>query len=133
MSEHHHYHSSGGGFLQGFLLGGLIGAGLVFFLGTKRGKEIADEIKEKGLSIVDDFDELLEELTEDTAVEHVPPQTASAQLDEPAKYSDVQTTNNYSTVNVEDTKVSNEPPIPPHIETLQTHGRRLFTGIPKRR
>ncbi len=35
MNEHH-----GGGFFNGFLLGLLVGAGLVFLLGTSKGKKV---------------------------------------------------------------------------------------------
>lgn len=136
MNEHHHYHNSGGGFVQGMLFGALIGAGLAFLLGTKQGKEIADEIKEKGMLLIDDFDDLLTELAQDIPQEQIAAPTSQntrPQPQETARLSDVQSLNNYSTVKVEEEKIVQDPPVPPHIETLQTHGRHLFHGIPKRR
>lgn len=51
---------SGSGFMNGLLLGIIIGAGLVFFLGTKKGKEMLRAITEEGL---EDFSELSEYVT----------------------------------------------------------------------
>jgi len=39
---------SGNNFFSGFLLGALIGAGIVFLLGTKKGKKILKAISEEG-------------------------------------------------------------------------------------
>ncbi|MBI2036302.1 YtxH domain-containing protein [Candidatus Microgenomates bacterium] len=110
MSDHHH-HNNGSGFLNGLLLGALVGAGLVFFLGTKRGKELADEIKEKGLSVFDDFEDVFSEIEED-APQTVPPAT-----------------NGNASLGREESP----PPPPSYIEALQAHGRRFFHGIPKRK
>lgn len=43
---------SGNNFFSGFLLGVLVGAGLVFLLGTKKGKKLLKVISEKGLDNV---------------------------------------------------------------------------------
>lgn len=43
---------SGNNFFSGFLLGVLVGAGLVFLLGTKRGKKLLKMLSEKGLDNV---------------------------------------------------------------------------------
>jgi hypothetical protein len=43
---------SGGNFLSAFIIGALIGAAVVFFLGTKRGKKILKIISEKGIDNV---------------------------------------------------------------------------------
>ncbi len=53
---------SGSGFMNGLLLGIIIGAALVFFLGTKKGKEMLRTITEEGL---EDFSELGEYFSED--------------------------------------------------------------------
>lgn len=45
----------GSGFLNGLVIGIIIGAALVFFLGTKKGKELLHRITEEGL---EDFSEL---------------------------------------------------------------------------
>lgn len=49
--------NNGNKFLTGFLLGAIIGAGIVFFLGTKRGKKILKNLSEDGF---DNIQELLE-------------------------------------------------------------------------
>lgn len=51
-------------FLTGLIIGGAIGAGLVFLFGTEKGKKVREEIKEKGADILDDLDDVLEELEE---------------------------------------------------------------------
>lgn len=114
MSDHHH-HNSGSGFLNGLVLGALVGAGLVFFLGTKRGKELTEEIKEKGLSVFDDFEEVFSEIEEDAA----PPPQQTPTPPPPAQA----TSGNGNG--------SSQPPS--YIEALQAQGRRFFHGIPKRR
>ncbi len=112
MSDHHH-HNNGSGFLNGLVLGAILGAGLVFFLGTKRGKELAEEVKEKGLSVFDDFEEVFSEIEEDAPPTVPPPAAETPQSS---------TTNGNG---------SSQPPS--YIEALQAQGRRFFHGIPKRR
>lgn len=58
MSDHKANHF---GFQSGIMLGIAIGAGLVFFLGTKKGKEILDEYIDIALEFFDKFDNLFEE------------------------------------------------------------------------
>ncbi len=50
--------SSGNRFFDGFLWGAIIGGGLVFFLGTKKGKKLIKTLTEEG---IDNLSELLEE------------------------------------------------------------------------
>ena len=143
MSDHHH---TNGNFFNGLFWGALIGGGIVYFLGSQRGKELAEELKEKGLSLIDDFDELFNELEEDTLEPLTHPTTDAISLktktheESPSNQlpqTDVQRVNNFSTVRVEQTEASpterTQSYVPTHIETLQSHGRRLFSGIPKRR
>jgi hypothetical protein len=66
---------SGGNFLSAFIIGALVGAAVVFFLGTKRGKKILKVISEKGMDNVSDIlkkaeetmdlDEVSEEISAD--------------------------------------------------------------------
>lgn len=51
-----------GKFMFGFFLGGLVGALIIFFLGTKEGKKLEKIIEHKGKDVLDDLDEKLEEL-----------------------------------------------------------------------
>lgn len=49
-------------FWVGFFIGGLIGAIVLFFLGTKEGKKTSKQLEEKGKDILDEFVEKLESL-----------------------------------------------------------------------
>jgi len=53
-----------GKFLFGFFLGGLIGACIIFFLGTKEGKRMEKVLKKRGKDVLDELEEKLEELEE---------------------------------------------------------------------
>lgn len=58
MSEHDH----NGKFIFGFFLGGLIGALVIFFLGTKEGKKLEKKLELKGKDVLDELEEKLEEM-----------------------------------------------------------------------
>lgn len=77
--------NSGGKFINGFLLGALIGAGVVFLLGTKKGKKLLKAISEEGLdnisNILNDADKF-ENMDDDEEVEKVMPQKNSEAEDE---------------------------------------------------
>lgn len=69
--------NSGGKFVNGFLLGALIGVGVVFLLGTKKGKKVLKTISEEGLSSIPNILEKVEkfeDIDEDQEVERVTPQ-----------------------------------------------------------
>lgn len=51
-----------GKFMVGFLVGGLVGAGVIFLLGTKEGKKVAKDISNKGKKAVDDLHDKIEDL-----------------------------------------------------------------------
>lgn len=59
MSENN---ANDGKFLFGFFIGGLIGALVIFFLGTKEGKKTGKLLESKGRDLVDELEERLEEL-----------------------------------------------------------------------
>ena len=63
--ENKHDHN-GSGFMNGLLLGVIIGAALVFFLGTKKGKKLLQAITDEGF---EGMGELKALLTEDMDVE----------------------------------------------------------------
>lgn len=52
----------GGNFWLGFFLGGLVGAFIIFVMGTKEGKKIADEILEKGEEYEEDLEQKVAKL-----------------------------------------------------------------------
>ena len=58
MSEN----NNDGKFLFGFFIGGLIGALVIFFLGTKEGKKTSKLLEDKGRDVLDELEERLEEL-----------------------------------------------------------------------
>lgn len=55
-------HSHDGKFLFGFFIGGLIGALVIFFLGTKEGKKTGKLLESKRRDLVDELEERLDEL-----------------------------------------------------------------------
>ena len=125
-SHHNHHHNNSTGFLNGFVLGAVIGAGILFFLGTKRGKELANELSEKSLSALEDFEDAFAESQEDTgATSQTPPQESPTPL--------TSTTESSSYPQPPLTHTVSTNPTPPHIQALQAHGRHFFHGIPKRR
>lgn len=63
-------HHRGPGFGQGFLLGLVIGAALVFFLATKKGKQILKTLIENGVEDVEGLQEMLAENEEEEAFEN---------------------------------------------------------------
>lgn len=56
---------SRGGFFNGFLVGFILGAAVVFLLVTKKGKKLLKIITEEGLDKVSDIEEFLEEKLEE--------------------------------------------------------------------
>lgn len=57
--------NSGGGFSHGFLLGVILGGGLVFLLGTNKGKKLLKTITEEGLEGIADFEDFVEDEAEE--------------------------------------------------------------------
>lgn len=61
MSDHQNQDNK---FMFGFFLGGLIGALVIFFLGTKEGKKVGSQLTKRGKSVLDDLEDRLDELQE---------------------------------------------------------------------
>ncbi len=59
---------SGNGFWFGLFFGGLLGALIIYLLGTKEGKKLAENLKDKGGDLLDQLSEEIEDL-EGKAVE----------------------------------------------------------------
>jgi len=51
-------------FMIGFFIGGLIGAGLMFLMGTKEGKKVEKMIEKKGRETLEDLEDKVGELKE---------------------------------------------------------------------
>ncbi|MEK7518204.1 MAG: hypothetical protein AAB583_06705 [Patescibacteria group bacterium] len=77
--------NSGSKFFNGFLLGALIGGGIVFLLGTKKGKKLLKAISEEGLgnisNILDEADNL-QDIDDIEDVDKVMPQKNSITEDQ---------------------------------------------------
>ena len=61
MSDDQHHD---GKFLFGFFIGGLLGALVIFFLGTKEGKKTGRLIERRGKDVLDDLEDRLDDLQE---------------------------------------------------------------------
>lgn len=59
MSENQ---NADGKFLFGFFIGGLLGALVIFFLGTKEGKKAGRDLERRGKDILDELEDRLDEL-----------------------------------------------------------------------
>lgn len=57
MENNHNHQSSG--FMNGLMLGIIIGAALVFFLGTKKGRQLLQTITDEGLEDIGELKALL--------------------------------------------------------------------------
>jgi len=120
-----------GKFIMGFIMGGVIGALTIFFLGTKEGKKTGKLLEEKGKDFVGDLQEKLEELEtqgRDLAKKGEEIKEQVAQQIEDKK----ETLTKEATVKIDSALA--------HIEALQEHGRdttaslrkRLFKNAPKK-
>jgi len=67
MDQHNH---NSNGFGKGFLLGFIVGAAVIFFLFTKRGKQLLKIITEEGLAGVEEFKDILDMDEEDEEIEY---------------------------------------------------------------
>ena len=119
-------------FLFGFFLGGIIGAIIIFFLGTKDGKKTAELLEKKGKDFVDDLQDRLDDL-----------ETKGKEL---VKDGEALREKVVEQMEVKKEVVSEEAVVKidsalAHIEALQEHGRettanlrkRLFKNIPKKK
>lgn len=51
-------------FMVGFFLGGLIGALIIFFLGTKEGKKVKEQLEDRGRELIKKGEEIKEQVLE---------------------------------------------------------------------
>lgn len=130
MSEEQH-HGTDIKFLAGFFIGGLLGALIIFFLGTKEGKKAGKMLQQKGEDVVDELEEKVEELEKKgkELVRHgeaVKEQVLEKLEDSKEELSELATKKLDSAL--------------AHIETIQEHGvettasirKRLFKNLPKK-
>jgi|SRR5581483_2995420 len=160
MSEHHKHHDSG--FMNGVVLGILIGAALFFLVGTKRGKKLWELLKDSGLSVLGDIEELFNEFDDDILSDEPLPQvstTLATQLPVEEKHGGQGMSSSevgefgipldsftdpvipveslgamMQTQQVAQQQSSaSSGSMPTSAKTVQAHGRRFFHGIPKRK
>lgn len=112
---------SGGGFLNGFLWGLLIGGIVVFLLGTKRGKKLIKVITEEGLEGMSEIGDLITDIEEEREIEEesLPVQNFSE---------NVQTSNGVHKNTKHAAHTTNES-----IVSRIKKPARFFKGIPKRK
>lgn len=122
MSEEHH--GTDIKFLAGFFIGGLLGAAIIFFLGTKEGKKarkvIQDELEDK----VQDLEQKGKELARQG--EEIKEQVLEKLEDKSEEFTETATKKLDSAL--------------AHIEEIQEHGldttssirKRLFKNLPKK-
>jgi len=61
MDKNHNQHTHGGGMGNGFLLGVIVGAALVFLFATKKGKKILKMLSENGFEGIAELTDMLSE------------------------------------------------------------------------
>lgn len=120
----------GGSFFAGFLWGIIIGAALVFFLGTKKGKRLLKIISEEGLELseilgADDLEDIIEE------DEYVAPKKKtknSVQTKESIRQAQDELVEEPSEITEESQVKSNGS----SIKKIASSGRRFFRGIKRK-
>ncbi len=120
-----------GRFILGFFMGGLIGALVIFFLGTKEGQKTGKMLKRKGEDMLDDVQDKIEELEERGKDLAKQGEEIKEQVLE--NLEEKKDTVTHATAEKLDTALA-------HIEELQEHGRqttaslrkRLFKNLPKK-
>jgi len=129
MSEEHH--GPDAKFLLGFFLGGIIGAIVIFLIGTKEGKKTTKILEEKGRDFVDDLEDRLSDLEKQG--KDLIKQSEAIKEDVVDTLEDKKETITKEATEKLDTALA-------HIEALQEHGRettanlrkRLFKNAPKK-
>lgn len=117
MNNGNNTNQNGGGFLNGLLVGFLLGGGAVFLFGTKKGKKLLKLITEEGLEGISNIEDLIEDEYE---YEQEVEDTAGPQRKTASVKKEVVPT-------VEEEKKQEPKATQPHPI------RRLFRGIPRRK
>lgn len=80
MEQKHH----GSGFMNGFILGAIVGAAIVFFLFTEKGRKLLRTITEEGLDGASELHDLLAEDMDEEEYESTREPVQSVETGEPA-------------------------------------------------
>lgn len=108
--------NSNGGGVSAFLLGALIGGGIVFFLGTKKGKKLLKAITDEGMESISDLTDFIEE-EEDLTTSG---QDIAVEEEEREKEEKKPKTNGHTPQNES------------VVEQIKNAPRRFFRGVPKK-
>lgn len=128
--------NSGGKFMNGLIWGALIGAGLVFLLGTKKGKKLLRYLTEEGLEGASALADLIEEVEDEPLV--IKPKV---KIPKEVIHSNSHVSNGKSAhyeLESQDIDEAEElekvPSSTVHsvAKSVGGHARRLFKGIPRR-
>jgi gas vesicle protein len=119
-------------FLLGLFIGGIIGAIIIFFLGTKEGKKTSKYLEEKGKDLVDDIGEKVSELEEkgEELVEQseVIKENVMSEVDQKKDELTQATSEKLDTALAHIEKIQTES-----AQTTAELRKRLFKNIPKKR
>jgi gas vesicle protein len=131
MENNEQHHGTDIKFLAGFFIGGLLGAAIIFFIGTKEGKRAGKFFKQKGEEVVDALEDQVEELEQKGKElvkqgEEIKEQVMEKLDDKSEELTETATKKLDSAL--------------AHIEELQEHGlsttttlrKRLFKNLPKK-
>jgi len=131
-------HKSGRSFFNGFVIGLIVGVGIVLLLTTKKGKRILKSLSEEGLESVNGLDELLQKF--ERATKRATPREDDDE-EEDSDYvrerpvllahdgAELPTTKKVALPRVEINKEDDEED---HVTKIKPTRRRFFRGIPKR-
>lgn len=125
MSENEHHHQGDFRFFLGFFIGGLIGAVIIFLLGTKEGKKAKNALEEKGKDILDDFHDQINELEKKGT--KIKEEVAERLMD---KKEDVTET---ATEKLDDALAHIEKIQEQSMETTALLRKKLFKNLPKKK
>lgn len=131
MTNNNGSNGNGSKFLTGLMWGALIGGGLVFLLGTKKGKRIIKMLSEEGLEL----SELLGEGEEDEVEEIIVPSKRVHTQKVVKHVAEEEQEENDSSINkqeLEETPSTNGFKQTSTISKIASAPRRFFRGAPKR-
>lgn len=124
-NNHESHHCGGSKFMTGLMWGAIIGGGLVFLLGTPKGKKIIKALSEEGLVLSELLGDDEEEEIEEVIVRQKPPKKVEKVVE---KVEDEETEESLD----HQEPVSNGVHKPSNGSKIASVHRRFFRGAPKR-
>lgn len=124
--------NSGGKFMNGLIWGALIGAGLVFLLGTKKGKKLLRYLTEEGLEGASALSDLIEEVEDEPLVIKPKVKTSTHATNGKAVHHELK---NREQEEIEENSSALEKITSSSqsvVKNVGGHARRFFKGIPRR-